>query len=395
MERRVHIREVRGFEPLRAHRGNQRQHGYPKRGIRAALGRVFGEKGSYHKQHGLENLKRSLGQKNGPSDYPALCGVIGILFNQLEDARMKTQFSFSQAVEGYLLAANSRHLSPLTIRDYSITFRKFQDFIDDDPPIEGITPHRVEEFLAAQSVSKKTILNYHIGLSALWTWAVNEGLASDHILHRVERVKPEKRSIVPYSEDEIRAMLGALGRSRLYHRPRKMATDHALPHSERNRAIILLLLDTGIRASELCELRFNQINVRLQRITVFGKGSKERTIPFSARTGQALWKYLAIRRDDRAGNAVFQTLDGGPMDRDRLLRVLQNIGRRAGLQAVNVHRFRHTFAINFLRNGGNGYTLQMILGHTTMEMVRKYLNLAQADLQSAHRIASPVANMRL
>jgi len=74
---------------------------------------------------------------------------------------------------------------------------------------------------------------------------------------------------------------------------------------------------------------------------------------------------------------------------------LQAIGNRAGVRNVHPHRFRHTFAISFLRNGGNGYTLQMILGHTTMEMVRKYLNLAQADLESAHRLASPVANWRL
>jgi len=89
---------------------------------------------------------------------------------------MKTQFSFSQAVEGYLLAA--KFPPSLALNDpglFPSLSRKFQDFIDDDPPIEGITPHRVEEFLAAQSVSKKTILNYHIGLSALWTWAVNEG----------------------------------------------------------------------------------------------------------------------------------------------------------------------------------------------------------------------------
>ena len=59
------------------------------------------------------------------------------------------------------------------------------------------------------------------------------------------------------------------------------------------------------------------------------------------------------------------------------------------------HRFRHTFAINFLRNGGNAYALQMALGHASMDMVRKYLALAQTDIAAAHLIASPVANWRL
>ena len=83
------------------------------------------------------------------------------------------------------------------------------------------------------------------------------------------------------------------------------------------------------------------------------------------------------------------------MDRHRLLKQLQSIGKRAGVDNVHPHRFRHTFAISFLRNGGNVYTLQMLLGHSTLDMCKKYLNIAQADLESAHRLASPVANMRL
>jgi hypothetical protein len=68
---------------------------------------------------------------------------------------------------------------------------------------------------------------------------------------------------------------------------------------------------------------------------------------------------------------------------------------RAQVQDVHPHRFRHTFAVNYLRNGGDIYTLQMILGHSSLNMVRHYLSLAQADLDAAHRRASPVENMRL
>ena len=83
------------------------------------------------------------------------------------------------------------------------------------------------------------------------------------------------------------------------------------------------------------------------------------------------------------------------MNRDQLLKSLRSIGRRAGIQKVNVHRFRHTFAINYLRNGGDPWSLQMMLGHSTMEMVKNYLALAQADLEKNHKIASPVDNWRL
>jgi site-specific recombinase XerD len=78
-----------------------------------------------------------------------------------------------------------------------------------------------------------------------------------------------------------------------------------------------------------------------------------------------------------------------------LCHLIIRLGRRAGIPNANVHRFRHTFAINFLRNGGNAYTLQRLLGHSTLDMVKTYLQLAQQDDSDNHRRASPVANWRL
>jgi site-specific recombinase XerD len=303
--------------------------------------------------------------------------------------------SLSDAIEGYLLAANARHLSPHTLADYNNTFRKFQTFLDDDLPIEDITSQHVESFLAIQTVSNKTISNYHIGLSALWTWAVKANITPKHIVRKVQRAKPQKKDIIPYSEKDIRAMLNMLNKSRPYTRPGKRSSTHKLLHADRNRAIILLLLDTGIRASELSNLKIHQVDLKSQQITVWGKGSKERTIPFSSQTGQALWKYLATRQKDTLGDHLFITKKGGALPPDQLLRCLRTIGQRAGIHGVSCHRFRHTFAIQFLRNHGNIYALKRLLGHTTLAMTERYLAIAQADIHNAHRQASPVANWHL
>ena len=308
---------------------------------------------------------------------------------------MKTTITFSQAVDGFLLAARSRHLSQNTINDYFNTYRKFLAFLAQDPPFAEITSRHIESFLAAQDVSKKTLLNYHVGLSSMWTWGLKESLVVEHIVRKVSRPKPEKRAIQPYSEIDIRTMLSSLNRSRTYFRPGKKECDHRLLHADRNRAIILLLLDTGMRATELCSLHIHHVDLKERTVRVFGKGDKERIVPFSARTGQSIWRYLAPRKDDDIGDFLFVNKFGYPLDGDRLLKSLQVIGRRAGVRGVTVHRFRHTFAINYLRNGGDPWSLQMMLGHSTLEMVKTYLSLANADLQKNHRKASPVDNWRL
>ena len=96
------------------------------------------------------------------------------------------KINFSQAIDGYLLFANARRLSHHTIRDYTTTFRKFMNFMNGDPLVEEISKKQVELFLAAQKVSKKTLLNYHTGLSAFWTWCFKEGIAKEHIMQKVK-----------------------------------------------------------------------------------------------------------------------------------------------------------------------------------------------------------------
>ncbi len=148
-----------------------------------------------------------------------------------------------------------------------------------------------------------------------------------------------------------------------------------------------------------------------KHILVLGKGNKECSLPthavyfpVSPRTAKLLWRYLTTeRKEERVDQPLFLGSDGDQMTRDGLLKLLIRLGEKAGVNDCHPHRFRHTYAVNFLshreaahRSGGNAFELQMALGYnTTLEMVQTYLSLVQTDLDAAHRKASPVENWRL
>lgn len=288
----------------------------------------------------------------------------------------------SLAVEGWLLTCNARSFSPNTIAGYSRTLKKFKLFFgDNDPPIRTITDKHIEAFLIAQPVSNTSKHDYCVGLSSLWTWAMQEELVDTHVLRELRPPKVDTVQVQPFSENDIRLLSSEV--------------NGPSPYKLRLKAIMLMLLDTGLRASEICSLNVEDIHIKDGFAIVMGKGRLERRVEFGPRTGQAIWKYLASRGQVQPRDSFLISRTGKHMDRDELSKRLHTMGLRAGVAKCHPHRFRHTFAVMFLRNGGNALALQRLLGHSTMEMVRRYVKLSEVDLQQAHRRASPVENLRL
>jgi integrase/recombinase XerD len=134
-------------------------------------------------------------------------------------------------------------------------------------------------------------------------------------------------------------------------------------------------------------------------VRVLGKGHKERLVYFGKRTAKALWKYLTWRMKHADPEGLVFVVgpenDPQPLTRDVLRKLLVRLGERADVAKVYPHRFRHTCAITYLRNEGDLFTLQALLGHSDIEMVKRYARIAQADCARAHQKASPVDNWRL
>jgi len=118
-------------------------------------------------------------------------------------------------------------------------------------------------------------------------------------------------------------------------------------------------------------------------------------VPFSSITSLALWRYLATRPDARPVEPLFITTRDRALNKYGVRDVVVSLGDRAGVDNAHPHRFRHTFAINFLRNGGNLLALQDLLGHERMDTVRIYAKQAEVDLERQQKGASPADRWKL
>lgn len=326
------------------------------------------------------------------------------------------QVKLSQAVEGFLLDKEVAGLSPYSLRNYRLTLGRFCDFLGDDPLLRTITTDQIRRFLRnlqttqlscagiaprpARQASPKTILNAHVALSSFWTWAIQEGAADEHIVRDVDPPKPALTPIVPLSRDEVKDLLEAVEYGSPWSNQPRTRSKRPKGLRLRDRAIILFLLDTGVRTAELCDLLISDIDLRLGMATVRGKArlasgrGKKRVVYFGKNTRKALWNYVSFREVEPSA-PLFAGRGGKMINRRHLAKHVKRLGERAGVNDVYPHRFRHTFAISYLRNGGDVFTLQAILGHSTLTMVRRYLAIAEADCADAHRRAGPVDNWSL
>ena len=303
----------------------------------------------------------------------------------------------SDVITGYWLDKRL-DFSPTTIPGYERTFARLLAFLG-DPEFTDIASNDIRRFLAHLAdhyrVSRRTVHDAWIPLSSLWTWAENE-LDTPHIIRgKVKQPKYTKRTVDALTEEQVRAVLAAADYMRPYSSRKGKEVIAARPTADRDRAIVLALLDSGLRAAELCALMIGDYDAKRGRLLVQrGKGDKARYVVMGQRTQKAIWRYLSLRPDARPKHPLFATASGSHLDRSTLRKMLARMGDRVGVANVHPHRFRHTFAINFLRNGGNLLTLKELLGHESLVMVQRYARIVDADIDRA-QTHSPADNWRL
>lgn len=312
----------------------------------------------------------------------------------------EVKLNIQQALIGYWLDKRPT-LSKRTITDYEHIFRRLVQFFGDEVEIGDVTADDIRRFLATmrerRRLGNKSVINYQIALSSLWTWAERE-LQIKQIIKEISRPRWTPPAIEPLTKSEVMALLAACDHAATWTtRNGKAAAPSPRTSNLRDRALMLVMIDSGVRVAELTALSIADFDNKIGRLHVrHGKGDKSRYLFLGAATQKSLWRYLATRPEAQATEALFCSRSGTPLNSDNVRHLIARCAKRAGIERhVHPHMFRHTFAITFLRNGGSVLELQAMLGHANLETVRIYAKLAQIDLREAQRRASPADNWRL
>jgi len=165
----------------------------------------------------------------------------------------------------------------------------------------------------------------------------------------------------------------------------------------RNQTIFMLLIDSGIRIGEAIGLKLDDLYLNDGYIKVFGKGQRERIVPIGNNVQKAIHRYLFRFRSTPESpntNNVFLSMRRRQMSYNAMKLVFNRLAERTGIKRLHAHLCRHTFATKFLSNGGDIFTLQKILGHSTLEMVRRYSNLSSDHVRAQHQRFSPMDKLK-
>jgi integrase/recombinase XerD len=254
-----------------------------------------------------------------------------------------------------------------------------------------VTERDLRGFLAdmQQAVSPGRLNHYVEGIRRFYEWLQERGYATRNPAAGIRKVREPQKIIASLTEEQLQALLRQPDRTRFV--------------GLRDFCFICLLLDTGLRLSEALGLKVGDVEANDGVVTVLGKGGKERRLSLSPRLLVQLRPYLRARAAALAaiGRADSQWLFvndcGGKLSARQAQIRLRRYGEAAGIRGVRVspHTLRHTYALNWVQAGGDVFTLQRTLGHTSLEMTRRYVDLCDSHVLSEQRRLSPLSTMNL
>lgn len=236
--------------------------------------------------------------------------------------------------------------------------------------LTDITPSTLRSYLVHlqdRNLADHTINGVARATKTFFNFCVREGLLTESPMNKVSMPKIGKHILPALTVEDAQKLLKAC-------------------ENERDEAIILFLLDTGVRATEFINLNGGDIDIKIGAVVVRqGKGRKDRTVYMGAKARKQLLRYYMHRGEPKEKDPVWLS----EKNRERLTtsglrQLLERLGTKAAVKDCSPHTFRRTFALWSLRNGMSIYHLQRLMGHADITVLRQYLDLVQSDLKNAH-----------
>jgi site-specific recombinase XerD len=293
--------------------------------------------------------------------------------------------------------------TPKILSVYLCNLKRFTTFLNHqperEPMLSDLTPGEVMAYVAAMKIGTKyeghpyklayrepispASLDQHIRtIKGFATWLYEKGYTRTNVLKTLPRPKMPSLTIEPLTEDEIKRVLASINTRTAY--------------GARNYAIIVVLLDTGLRCGELCGLLLDDVHLDGKHcyVKVLGKGQKERLVYLGRRAVEAMLKYKTFVRPLHAGDGIsksfFVTNRGRPMTNGTVEHMMADVAKVAGVPRLHPHLLRHTTATQYLANGGDVISLQRKLGHSGLEMTNRYVHLAADQLAVIQERVAPM-----
>lgn len=269
------------------------------------------------------------------------------------------------------------NVSPRTVEGYKWAWKAFEPALKGkDAVTKADVLMRVAE-LRSQGLSTVTVNTYLRSVNAFCSWMLKEGHSSTPV--KIPRLKEEYKILQTFSDEQIARLVSFRG---------------VTISEQRSHVLACLILDTGVRINEALSIErspdvdLDQLLLKIRQ----GKGGKERVVPFSLQMRRMFFRYMERHRPEY-GDLLFFAGKGERMVQRNALRDFKLVCRKLGINGVrcSFHTLRHSFAVAYLRNGGDVFRLQRILGHAKLDMTRRYVNLKTEDLQAVHQKLSALA----
>lgn len=299
---------------------------------------------------------------------------------------------FLDAMEEFLYDCECRHLTKGTIRNYRAALSFLNSYLEakGKSTVEDVTAKDIRDFMREKQSAgcKPAYINDLLkAYKVLFSYLEEEGYISTNVTNKVKNVHQPKTVIETFSEEEIKALLEFYKGNGFL--------------SVRNKTMIALLFDTGMRCNEMILMK--QEDVAEKYIIVkHGKGNKERVVPKSPYLSKQLMKYLRVRQGYFAQHPkrydnLFLSKTGKPLTDEAIARMLKQAAQAVGVSntiRVSPHTCRHTFAQIQLKNGLDLYSLSRIMGHTNISITQRYLQgLKDKDIVRRGEMYSPLMNL--